>query len=301
MTLVVEDGTGLYNANGYVNTAFVRDYLTQRNDATAWSAASLVVRKAAIIAATDYAERRNNGRFKGSKAFVSVDIPASIFISVEAIPVEDETLTIGSQVYTFKDAPATAYDIDIGADKATTASNIVAAINAGSGSGTAYGTGTVANTQVTAEVLSSTEDVRLTAITAGEDGNEIAISSTAADIVPATSTLTSGTLEGEQALSFPRVNAYSRDGVPILGIPTALKEAIAEYANRAIAAALLPDPSIDSTGKVVTRKKEKLGPLEEETVYADGALLGQLIKPYPMADRLMSDLITGGGNGGVYR
>lgn len=100
----------------------------------------------------------------------------------------DETVTVGDHVYTFKAAPSAADEVDIGTDDEGSAANLAAAINAGAGEGTAYGTGTVANAYTSAVAVANT--VVLTAKTAGSAGN-----------VATTETMTQGafgaaTLEG---------------------------------------------------------------------------------------------------------
>ena len=92
----------------------------------------------------------------------------------------------------------------------------------------------------------------------------------------------------DQALEFPRT--------PWAGIPTNLKKATAEYALRASSAPLAPDPVQDPSGYQVSRRMEKVGPIEERT---DFAFLGpgavrQLLKPYPAADLLLRQFISSG-------
>lgn len=94
-----------------------------------------------------------------------------------------------------------------------------------------------------------------------------------------------------QALEFPRDAFVDATNVTI--IPEALKRATAEYALRASTAPLAPDPVQDPSGYQVSRKFEKVGPIEERT---DFAFLGpgatrQLLKPYPAADMLLRPLL----------
>jgi len=65
-------------------------------------------------------------------------------------PVAAQTVTIAGTVYTWRAAVAGAYDVLIGADGTTSAQNLYNAINAGAGAGTLYGTGTVANANMSA-------------------------------------------------------------------------------------------------------------------------------------------------------
>ncbi len=95
----------------------------------------------------------------------------------------------------------------------------------------------------------------------------------------------------EQALEWPRLDAFDRSGFAYSGdraIPAELQKAIAEYALRAaICGVLAPDPilpvpkqSMESgadddrlatqSGAVI-RKKERIGPVEEETWYETAA------------------------------
>ncbi len=91
----------------------------------------------------------------------------------------------------------------------------------------------------------------------------------------------------EQGLEWPRTNAYDNDGFSLSGVddlPRQIEKATAEYAIRAaICGTLAPDaplpvpkqdltdssgdrPAQSATGQI-TRKKEKVGPLEEDTWY----------------------------------
>lgn len=90
----------------------------------------------------------------------------------------------------------------------------------------------------------------------------------------------------EQALEFPRV--YCDDEDPQM--PTKMKQAVAEYSVRARVSPLAPDLTVDATGGTVISKKEKVGPLEEETRYSETAAL-RVLTPYPAADMLMGSLL----------
>lgn len=94
-----------------------------------------------------------------------------------------------------------------------------------------------------------------------------------------------------QSTEWPREDAYDREGDLVEGIPTALKEALAEYTFVALSSDLTPTPDYDAGG-VITRKKEKLGPLEEETVYSETSQKTGL-RTYPVADLKLRSLLTG--------
>lgn len=100
-----------------------------------------------------------------------------------------------------------------------------------------------------------------------------------------------------QGLSWPRTGAYDNEGREIASdaVPTPLQAAISEYAVRAAAAVLLPDPAApaDNTSGVVTRIKQKAGPVETDVSYRDTANLtaaGEL-RQYPAADLLLEPLM----------
>lgn len=89
--------------------------------------------------------------------FLSADLVAAQGnLTFTGVPANGDTVTCGTKdgitaaTYTFKTALAAAYDVLIGTDAATCAANLVAAINAGAGAGTVYGTGTLANNDLAA-------------------------------------------------------------------------------------------------------------------------------------------------------
>lgn len=105
--------------------------------------------------------------------------------------VADETVTIGTRVYTFKASPSAADQIKVGSDAADTILNIVAAINGAAGSGTLYGTGTLPHATVTAEDGAG-DTVVLTAKSTGTAGNSIATSETMTNASFGSATLAGG-------------------------------------------------------------------------------------------------------------
>lgn len=119
-------------------------------------------------------------------------------LQFSANPSADDTVTIGATTYKFVAAVAAANDVAIGANVVATMGNLIAAVAAGEGSGTAYGAGTVANASATAEV--STDDVTIvTAKAAGTAGNAIALTTTSDVITPSGATLTGGADAGAGA------------------------------------------------------------------------------------------------------
>lgn len=298
MTLILETGAGVRDANAYVTAAFVTAYLTERNRQTenSWSTSSTALQEAAVIAATDFIEKKFAHKFLGHRQFTLAVVNATATITLTDVPVEDETLTVGSTVYTFKDAlTGEADEILIGASASATATNIASAINASSGdAGTLYGEGTSTNRDAAAEADGAT--VTLTARAPGDAGNDTTLSETASNL---TATAFSGGRDGgSQPLSFPRCGLYDSVGNAVIGMPRPLRQATAEYAVRALAAKLAPDLTTDASGGSVKRKFEQVGPIIEETEYVDGTFLATQLVPYPEADKLLSQYL---GRKGVIR
>lgn len=111
-------------------------------------------------------------------SLTAASVAASLALTISAITGADtQTVVIGGQTYTFNTSLTnTANHVLIGADTTAMAANLAAAINAGTGAGTLYGTGTVANTSVSA--VAALGVVTVTAKTAGSGGNSIAVSET---------------------------------------------------------------------------------------------------------------------------
>lgn len=114
-----------------------------------------------------------------------------------------------------------------------------------------------------------------------------------------------------QGLEWPRTNAYDDNGYVLSNLPAPLKNAIAEYALRALVyGALTPDPpplsprqDFSSAGDLPaygdsigapTLVREKIGPIETE-IRSSANPSGQVPLPsYPAADRLLTQLLRPG-------
>lgn len=97
-----------------------------------------------------------------------------------------------------------------------------------------------------------------------------------------------------QALSWPRDDAVSRDGFELVDmVPKQLKDAVCEYALRALTAALLPDPTGGATAGGVKRQRNKVGSLETETEWVEGSS-PSMIPAYPAADLLLVPILRNG-------
>lgn len=121
----------------------------------------------------------------------------------------NDTVTIGGQTYTFVAAPASAYDVDLGGDLATSLSNLASAVNA-DGTAGAYGAGTVANPDVTATSTATTVTVTAVQDNAGTTGNSIVFTE-GTDAGGVFSVSGSGTLEG--------ATNTNKDKFMIVGLP----------------------------------------------------------------------------------
>lgn len=298
MTVIVENGTGIASANSYVTPEYVTAYLTDRNRATenGWTDPESTEEQAAVIEATDYIEQRFRNLFAGYKAHRYVNL-ARATLYLAALPTADDTVTIGTQTYTFKAAAGAADTVAIGATVADTVDNLVAAILATSSlEGSSFGTGTAANADATASAFYD-DQLAVYAKTAGTAGNAVATTET---LTAAASAFNFATLVGgsnrpaAQPLSFPRLGLYDRDGFQVVGIPERLKWACAEYAVRArlSTSVLLPDPTSDEYGGQVIAKKEAVGPIISEVRYQPGSSAdGPELNAYPAADRLLREFL----------
>lgn len=300
MTFIVETGVGVRNANAYVDVAFVTDYLTSRNRQTenSWNSSLAVAQEAAVVAATDYIDRRFGARFKGVTKFTFSSVTAKATVTFSGLPVVGETLSIGDETYTFVSALSltTPFQVLIGADATATGDALEAALNGDStNSGILFSTGTAQNRHVVASNDGGV--VTLIATAQGTSGNLTFISGSPTNVT--TTSFAGGRDGGKQRLAWPRATVFTNAGTVIVGIPLEIKQAVAEYAVRAVSSVLLPDPTLDATGRVVTRKKEKVGPIETDTEYSEGTSLTQLLKAYPTADRLLVQLLL--PTGGTFR
>lgn len=87
MTFVVEDGTGLANANSYVSVADADAYFADRGIA-AWTGSN-TVKEQALIRATDFIETVYGRRFRGSVATESQALSFPRYITdYDQMPIE---------------------------------------------------------------------------------------------------------------------------------------------------------------------------------------------------------------------
>lgn len=109
--------------------------------------------------------------FVSQVALVAANKPSSFAFTLNVAA--NDTVTIGNTVYTFVAAPSAAFEVDIGADLATSIGNLAKAINLSGVAGTDYGTGTTRHPSVTATAQAAALD--LVVRFKGVQGNEIAL------------------------------------------------------------------------------------------------------------------------------
>lgn len=300
MALVVETGSGLRRADAYVPVDFVTTYLSERGRQTenSWNTLSGSAREAAVRAATSYIDDRWGSRFKGTRRTRFDGSSAQAIVTLTGIPIVDETVTLGSQVYVWKAAltPLANNEVIIGADATECTTNLLNSINM---NGDALGVTNSRDMTINDAASAALEDgsttaLRLTARLQGASGNDIPLSETSANLT-ITAAFTNGLDDAPQQRAFPRGHMFDRDGLQVTGIPLKLKEATAEYAVRAATAQLFIDPVVDDTGRVIAEKFEKVGPIEERTRYEEGSDITNLLRPYPAADRMLAEYLQSGG------
>ena len=251
-TFTVEDGTGLAAANAYASLQDVRDHHDGRGQLTDWDGADV------------------------STTIDSADAGA-------------DTLTIAAHPFETGDGPMKPVGADLPAPLDATTEYWAVVVNADTIKLAASYDDAVADTPVVIDLT-----------TAGTG----AMSLSHPDFDAQRQCIVLGTdyvnnrfggrfrgirLVSTQALEVPRYGAYDDEGTLLEGVPAELVRAVAEYALRARAATLLPDPDGDAH---VTQKSESVGPLAESVSYA---VPTTLLPEYPAADRLLRRLILPGG------
>ena len=83
-------------------------------------------------------KRGYKGSFQNMMTYVSTNLTATADLALATNPTADDTVTINGVVFTFVASPASAWDVDIGANAAASVDNLVAAINGAAGAGTTY-------------------------------------------------------------------------------------------------------------------------------------------------------------------
>jgi hypothetical protein len=89
-----------------------------------------------------------------------------------------------------------------------------------------------------------------------------------------------------QTTQWPRINVFNRDNRAVFGIPSAVQFATAEYARRAQAATLMPDPTQPASGRRLRSFSETIGPIARTQNYGDRVAAYDM-PHYPYADQLL--------------
>lgn len=90
----------------------------------------------------------------------------------------------------------------------------------------------------------------------------------------------------QQRQQFPRINCFDADRLPVQGIPQEVKDATCEYAFRALAGTLNPDPTIDPSGLAVAKVSKTVGPITKDVEFFEGDGVAALPN-YPGADLIL--------------
>lgn len=129
-----------------------------------------------------------NSHTSGTMAFTdgagaaSAGVKATGVLTSSGVFQDTETITIGTRVYTFVTAlSGAAYEVLIDVSAAASLDNLKVAINAGAGEGTKYGTGTSANSKVTATTNTDTAQT-IEAVRVGTYANAIVTTETCANV-----------------------------------------------------------------------------------------------------------------------
>lgn len=142
---------------------------------------------------------------------------ATTILTLTAQPTDGETITLGSITYTYKttlsSGPTVANEILIGSNTLDTLQHTIEAVNGGTGIGTDYSTGTVANTNIFASALPDPQAL-FTATAIGTAGNSQASTETLAN-----GSFSSGaTLSGGEDIPSPSDFAIERLPVDVTGV-----------------------------------------------------------------------------------
>lgn len=91
----------------------------------------------------------------------------------------------------------------------------------------------------------------------------------------------------EQTTEFPRNDLYNSRGDLVLGIPPQVVKATCEYAIRWLrqGMTLIPDPTVDDSGRPVKSTETEVGPVKTKVEFADSATYQ--LPQYPLPDGML--------------
>ncbi len=290
MALIVEDGTGLANAESYLSVADADAYFLAHGNPSDW-----------------------------------VDIKATGVLHLPVTPTDGDTVVIGATTYTFRTAsPSVDGEILIGADESESLQNLHAGIlddidivNGSTGKFQVIGAN--ANTGVSARDATA-KTLSLEALTGGTAGNSIVTTSTLTNLANhfEETTLLDGLDQKEeslrlgtqyldnvyaqrwkgrrkeelQALAWPRVEIEDFDGfiIDTDSLPQKLKDATAESAIRNITESDGLFPDLENQG-FIKSQFDKIDVLSTKTEFAGAGGTPTGVKSFRIIDALLSSLI----------
>jgi flagellin len=195
--------TGLTNLTAAVNGAGGSNYSSNTIRNANVTAASLVAGTSLTFTANVAGA---GGNFISGTAtagsFASLNFTGGVDTGAAPVAQGGDTVTIGTQTYTFVTALSstpTANEVLVGATEAASLTNLANAVNGGSGSGASYGSPTVKNTFASAAATSTS--VVFTALTKGVTGNGIATAATGTSNTFSSNSLLNGTAGSVNDLS----------------------------------------------------------------------------------------------------
>jgi hypothetical protein len=264
MSFLVENGTGVKGATSYATVAFFKAWCADRGYViTAWADADI---QAYLVAATDYIDTRWGLEFLGSCKWSTGLYSRSVFTLTDQ-PSAGETITIGSDVFTFRATATLDGEVEIGETLKETLVNLVLELSEGE--------------HVVDFMLADPDVASLTIFTSHDGVSTTTIVANGSFDVAASS----GSSDKKQPRMFPRLYLYDRDGAEVSGVPDKLKDATCAYAYRAKTTVLAPDGSVNNTIRSMTTT---VGPISKSVTYAEGAILNP-ISAFPAADRLLQE------------
>lgn len=281
--LIVENGSGVPNANSYLSVADADAYAALYGNPAAW-----------------------------------VDAQAVAILTLGVQPLDGETITIGSTVYTYKTTPTpTDKEIPIGTTVTLTLKNTKDVINADIERNPDIPPTTTPHPDVQATTIVGS-NLTIQAKVGGSAGNAITLSELFSD--PAniflTDTLTGGEESKEEALRFasqyldaeygprwigfrhsrtqglfwPRNAAVPHDGFHLSSeeLPEELLDATAEMAFKAVIGEIFDDDNVNSG--LIAEEAVRVGPLSERIKYVSGKQQG--IKKFRKVTKMLFNIIT---------
>ena len=278
---IVENGSGVPNANSYLSVADADAYFDLYGNPAAW-----------------------------------VDPSASAILNLTAQPSDSETFTVGATVYTYKTVASLDKEIPIGVDVEATIANTVDVVNAAVQKNADIPPTTTAHPDVTATFGTST--VTFTAIVGGVAGNSIVVSETFPTVSGNyfdTDTLVGGTdskalnlrlatqyLDGkyvlrylghrfsdDQGLQWPRGGVNLNDGRHLATneLPKELLDATAELALIEFESGDLFDGNSTDNG-VIGSESNKVDVLAQSITYIGGK---QDVKVYRKVQNMLANIL----------